>query len=83
MIEREEGERERERGRERNRVRERVCERAYAFVTRVCIGYSLGGVGVGQGDGEHTDILLCYKVSIEMWQPHQSYNTHTHTVSMT
>lgn len=32
----------------------------------------LGGIRVGQGDGKHADVLLSYKVSIEMWQPHQS-----------
>lgn len=32
----------------------------------------LGGVGVGQRDGEHADVLLRHKVGIEVRQPHQS-----------
>lgn len=34
--------------------------------------HSLGGVGVRQGDGEHTGILLRGKVPVEVRQPGQS-----------
>lgn len=37
----------------------------------------LGGVGVGQGDGKHTRILLCSKVPVEVGQPGQSCDTRT------
>lgn len=37
----------------------------------------LGGIGVGQGDGKHTGILLCSKVPVEVGQPGQSCDTRT------
>lgn len=37
----------------------------------------LGRVSVGERDGKHTDILLSYKVGIQMRQAHQSYKKQT------
>lgn len=36
-------------------------------------GYLLGRVGIGERDGKYTDILLSYKVGIQMRQAHQSF----------
>lgn len=37
----------------------------------------LGGVGVGQGDGEDAGILLCREVPVQVRQPGQSCNSPT------
>lgn len=33
----------------------------------------LGRVGIGEGDGKHADILLGYKIGVQMRQAHQGY----------
>lgn len=35
--------------------------------------YLLGRVSVGERDGKHADILLGYKIGVQVRQAHQSY----------
>lgn len=39
---------------------------------RLVYGRLLGRVGIGERDGKHADVLLGYKVGVEMRQAHQS-----------
>lgn len=54
----------------KNMVKESLSIQEYTRLVYRCL---LGRVSVGERDGKHADVLLGYKVGIQMRQAHQSY----------